>query len=215
MMSMPDFREDREMVLAAVTGDGMALKHVPFTMQDEEVVTAAVSNCGLALQYAPSCFRCSEEIVSQAIARTPFALEYASEGLRADRNVVLSAMLFRAAPLAYAAVDLQVAIKKEAAEADVGLQRFAEQSLKCKILVVSAADCVHSAEDFVAEAYGIDGSLEADICLPRAEASLCDLREALAKTLDLPMHSIRLMSVTGVMLQRDKAGMSLLDLLAE
>jgi len=49
---MDDFKEDREIVLAAVTQNGEALEFAPKWCQDEEIVLAAVMQCGAAVRFA-------------------------------------------------------------------------------------------------------------------------------------------------------------------
>ena len=86
-------RTDRDIVLAAVQKQGIALKYASEALKaDREIVLAAVKNNGYALQYASEDHKADREIVQAAIKIDPCALLCASEGLSADREIVLSAV---------------------------------------------------------------------------------------------------------------------------
>ena len=59
---------------------------------DKEVVLAAVQQDGLALQFASEDLRADREVVLAAVQQHGLALQYASAELRADREVVLAAV---------------------------------------------------------------------------------------------------------------------------
>lgn len=85
------FRADREVALAAVAKDGLALGEVSDELRaDREVVLAALKQNGDALRFASDAFRADREMVMIAVNTTPSgdALSYASLELRDDREVV-------------------------------------------------------------------------------------------------------------------------------
>ena len=62
------------------------MKYVSVELRaDRELVMAAVAQDGLALEYASEKLRADREVVWAAVMRDGHALEYASEKLRADR----------------------------------------------------------------------------------------------------------------------------------
>ena len=96
-----ELRADREVVLAAVRQDGIALGYASDALRaDHEVVLAAVTQAGRALEYASSAFRGDRDMVLAAVTQTAtwcwprgvHTLQYASDALRADREVVLAAL---------------------------------------------------------------------------------------------------------------------------
>eukprot|EP00971_Amphidinium_carterae_P198266 3934864-Amphidinium_carterae.1 len=58
---------------------------------DREIVLAAVQGNGLRLEFAAESCRGDREIVLVAVKQTWRALEYAAEGCRGDREIVLAA----------------------------------------------------------------------------------------------------------------------------
>lgn len=97
-------RADRDIVLAAVSKDGWALRYASKELRaDHDVVLAAVSDIGQALEYASDELRSDRDIVLAAVKRGGSALKYASDELRADRDVVLAALVYASSDaLAYA-----------------------------------------------------------------------------------------------------------------
>jgi hypothetical protein len=82
------FRSDREMVLAAVASDGIALEFASDNLQDdEEVVRTAIKSDWRALAYASHELRDDFEIVCSALNADGRVLEFASEGLRGDLRI--------------------------------------------------------------------------------------------------------------------------------
>ena len=57
---------------------------------DREVVLAAVAQDGLALRHASAGLRADWEVVLGAVPQNRFALEHASAGLKADREFILA-----------------------------------------------------------------------------------------------------------------------------
>ena len=59
---------------------------------DREVVLAAVSNNGLALKYADDTLKADREVVLAAVSNDGWALQYADDALKAEREVILAAI---------------------------------------------------------------------------------------------------------------------------
>eukprot|EP00930_Biecheleria_cincta_P070045 TRINITY_DN57715_c0_g1_i1.p1 TRINITY_DN57715_c0_g1~~TRINITY_DN57715_c0_g1_i1.p1 ORF type:complete len:281 (-),score=46.92 TRINITY_DN57715_c0_g1_i1:1-843(-) len=77
--------------LARVQLDWLSLSRAPRHIQeDKEVVLAAVLQNGLALQFAKGALLGDRELVSAAVEQNGFALQFASDRLREDRDLVLS-----------------------------------------------------------------------------------------------------------------------------
>jgi hypothetical protein len=86
-------KADREVVLAAVSNEPDALQYASDTLKaDREVVLAAVSNYGDVLEYADDALKADREVVLVAVSNYGFALRYADDTLKADREVVLAAV---------------------------------------------------------------------------------------------------------------------------
>ena len=87
-----DFWNDRTKVLEAVKNDGRSLIHATKYRNDKEVVLAAVSNYGEALQWASRTWKNDPEVVETAIANTGRAFQHASGRLRNIREYALAAV---------------------------------------------------------------------------------------------------------------------------
>eukprot|EP01047_Picozoa_sp_COSAG01_P033389 COSAG01_NODE_2454_length_7673_cov_68.907314_2_plen_1063_part_00 len=86
-------RADQEVVLAAVTQNGNALKHASAELRaDRKVVLAAMAQEGHALKHASAELRADEEFVRVAVAHDGRALQHASEELRSSKAIVLVAL---------------------------------------------------------------------------------------------------------------------------
>ena len=100
-------RADRDVMLAAVTQYGKALKYASKGLRaDREVVLAAVTQYGLALHYVPMELR-DREVVLAAVTEYGHALQYASEELQRNIEVVLAAVTQNGMALQYASRELQ------------------------------------------------------------------------------------------------------------
>ena len=69
---------------------------------DKDVVLAAVAQDGLALEYASAALQADRDVVLAAVAQSGWGLQYASAALKADRDVVLAAVTQEGYALAYA-----------------------------------------------------------------------------------------------------------------
>ncbi|CAK9084806.1 Cytoplasmic dynein 2 light intermediate chain 1 [Durusdinium trenchii] len=88
-----EIREDREVLLAAVSADDDALQWASTDLQgDRAVVLAAVRRCGFALACAAGTLQADRSLVLAAVQRHGLALEFADTWLRADEEVVLTAL---------------------------------------------------------------------------------------------------------------------------
>jgi hypothetical protein len=126
-------REDKEVILAAVNGNGLALEYASEALRaDREVAVAAVNTKSNALRYVSEtlkedkkfllavvkkfvvvliwgneALRANREFVLAAVKQNGLALEYASEALSSDREVVLAAVKQNGDSLLYADETLQ------------------------------------------------------------------------------------------------------------
>ena len=89
-----DFRKnDKNLVLAAVTQNGWALRHAPRPLRDDrEIVRAAVTQNGWALQFAGDAARDDWMIVRAAVAQNGWAMMCASSGKQEVSELVEAAM---------------------------------------------------------------------------------------------------------------------------
>lgn len=85
------FKNDKDVVLAAVRENGWELKYAKNFQEDKDVVRAAVKQRGLALEYAKK-FQDDRGIVLLAVKQDGLALQYASERLKNDEEIVLLAV---------------------------------------------------------------------------------------------------------------------------
>ena len=102
---LPDWARqahDKEIVLAAMQQDGLALQWAEWASGDKEVVLAAVKQNGRALEFAGDRFLHDKEIVLASVSDDGDALEYASEALKNDTQIVLAAARQRALALQFA-----------------------------------------------------------------------------------------------------------------
>ena len=60
--------------------------------EDREIVLAAVTGIGQALEYLPEGFESDKEVVLTAVQSDGKALKYASQELQEDREIVLAAL---------------------------------------------------------------------------------------------------------------------------
>jgi hypothetical protein len=99
--------EDREIVLTAVAQNGDALGYVSGQLQsDRQVVLAAVGQDGLALGYVPELCE-DQEVVLAAVSQNGLALKYASEDMQSDKEVTLAAVKQRGTALYYTSEEVR------------------------------------------------------------------------------------------------------------
>jgi len=90
---VPARYRDREMVLAAVSENGLALRYSPEPLKrDREIISASLQENGLALRDVPELLRDDEHVVLEAVQRNGLALRYASARLKANHGIVFPAL---------------------------------------------------------------------------------------------------------------------------
>lgn len=95
-------KRDREVVLAAVAKDGLALRHAhPSLQADRDVVLVAIAENGCALQYACACLKEDLDVVLAAVARHWWAFKFVCADLRDNRDVVLAVVALAGQALVY------------------------------------------------------------------------------------------------------------------
>lgn len=83
----------RSGVLVALQNNGQALQQVPAFKDDKELVLAAVRQQGLALQHASPVLQADVEVVLAAVKQNGLALRSASRTLRSDDGIILAAVM--------------------------------------------------------------------------------------------------------------------------
>lgn len=91
-LNQPIFVKDKEFFIEFLKTNGYLLKDVPEFQQDKEVVLHAVQKDGQSLQYASKKLQEDKEVVLNAVQRDGLSLQYASPELQADKEVVLHAV---------------------------------------------------------------------------------------------------------------------------
>ena len=93
LQKLPDFQDNCDIVLVAVSQNGCALKYASVTLQnDRKIVLAAVSKHGCALRYASLNLQNDPDIVLVAVSQNGCALKYASLNLQNDPDIILVAV---------------------------------------------------------------------------------------------------------------------------
>ncbi len=87
-----EFKNDKEIVLAAVSNKGWTLKYASNELKNnKEIVLAAVSNNGYSLKYASDELKNDKEFVLAAVSNDGWSLQYASNELKNNKEIVLAA----------------------------------------------------------------------------------------------------------------------------
>ena len=88
-----ELKGDREIVMTAVSKNGMALQFATEELKgDREIVMAAVSQHGMALQFASEELKGDREIVMTAVSQDGWALNFATKDLREDEEMLQLAL---------------------------------------------------------------------------------------------------------------------------
>ena len=98
-----ELRGNKEVVLAAVRSNGLALQYANKFQTDREVVLAAVQQNGYALEYAQR-FQRDREIVLAAVNSSGCSLQYASYDLINDKEIVSAAVKENSNVLKYVSI---------------------------------------------------------------------------------------------------------------
>lgn len=90
---VPPRDRDKQMVLAAVSENGFAIRFSPEPLKrDREIVSAALQENGLALCSLPDLLKDDEHVVLEAVQSDGLALRYASPRLKAHHAIVFPAL---------------------------------------------------------------------------------------------------------------------------
>jgi len=98
---------DKEMIMTAVSQNGMALHYVDKRIQDADMVIAAVSQNGMALNFASDAIKATKEVVIAAVSQNGMALEHASPPMKGQKDVVMAAVRKNGIALMYATPELR------------------------------------------------------------------------------------------------------------
>jgi hypothetical protein len=105
---VPQFKGDKDVVLAAVKQNGRALEYVSEELKsDKEVVLAAVAQTVAALKYVSEELKGDKEVILVVVTQNGWALNYASKELKGDKEVVLAAVKQNRNALEYASEELK------------------------------------------------------------------------------------------------------------
>lgn len=87
------YREDPDVVLAAVRSDGMQLEYaLGPASTDRNVVLAAIQKNGFALSFAPHGFQADWDVALMAVKSSAFSFTLAAESLRSDCDFAIAAV---------------------------------------------------------------------------------------------------------------------------
>jgi hypothetical protein len=105
---VPQFKGDKDVVLAAVKQNGEALKFASEELQgDKGFMMAVVAQNGVALEFASEELQGDKEVVMAAVKQNGVALNYVSEELKADKEFMMAAVKQNRFALKYAPEELQ------------------------------------------------------------------------------------------------------------
>ena len=126
MNASDELKDDKELVLTAVSKDGVALREASSRLRkDRDVVLAAVKQNPLALDFALNeDLRDDEEIAIEAIKRNGRALYYLSSRLRNNKMIVLLAALNNLESLIYVGEELRSSAIDYAEVLSLLMERF-------------------------------------------------------------------------------------------
>ena len=82
---------DRKNALATLTKEWYKLRDMPQYMDDKELVLAAVKDYGLSLKHASPELQADRQVVMAAVKNNGMAVDYASPALKADKAIVKAA----------------------------------------------------------------------------------------------------------------------------
>lgn len=82
---------DRKSALATLTKEGYKLRDMPQYMDDKELVLAAVKDYGLSLKHALPALQADRQVVMAAVKNNGMAIDYASPALQKDKTIMKAA----------------------------------------------------------------------------------------------------------------------------
>jgi len=102
------YKNDKEIVMAAVKENGKALRHASEELQaDKKIIMQALKKDGRALLFASKSLKADKEVVMEAVKQDGHSFEYASKELRSDKEVVMEAVKQQGRSFEYASKELQ------------------------------------------------------------------------------------------------------------
>jgi len=78
---------DRKSALAKLKKEGYLLREMPQYMDDKEMVLAAVKDYGLALKQASPALQADRQVVMAAVKNNGMAIDFASPALKGDKDI--------------------------------------------------------------------------------------------------------------------------------
>ena len=82
---------DRKSALAKLKKEGYLLRDMPQYMNDKELVLAAVKDYGLSLKHASPALQADRQVVKAAVKNNGMAIDYASPELKKDKAIMKAA----------------------------------------------------------------------------------------------------------------------------
>ena len=82
---------DRKSALAKLTKEGYLLRDMPQYMDDKELVLAAVKDYGLSLKHASPALQADRQVVMAAVKNNGMAIDHASPTLKKDKAIMKAA----------------------------------------------------------------------------------------------------------------------------
>lgn len=108
LKSAGEFKDDKEIVLAAVSNTWSSLQYAsPRLKADKEVVLVAIAQNENALQFASLDLRENEELATKVVSTNGLTLEHVADKLKDNENVVITAVSNNGIALKYASLNLR------------------------------------------------------------------------------------------------------------
>ena len=82
---------ERKSALATLKNEGYKLRDMPQYMDDKELVLAAVRDYGLSLKHASPALQANKQVVMAAVKNNGMAIDYASPALQKDKAIMKAA----------------------------------------------------------------------------------------------------------------------------
>ena len=82
---------DRQSALKTLKKEGYKLRDMPQYMDDKELVLAAVNDYGLSLKHASPALQANREVVMAAVKNNGMAIDHASPELQKDKEIMKAA----------------------------------------------------------------------------------------------------------------------------
>jgi hypothetical protein len=82
---------NRQSALTTLKKEGYKLRDMPQYMNDKELVLAAVKDYGLSLKHASPTLQANRQVVMAAVKNNGMAIDYASPALKKDKVIMKTA----------------------------------------------------------------------------------------------------------------------------